>query len=240
MIGINTAVILPQKQTNGIGFALPITPALLATVRELKQGREIVYGYVGMVVSTPTARERRVAGVERPIGARVDSIEPDTPAAGADLHAGDLIVSIGGITIDDGDAFVRVIGGLRVDRPANIELCREGERRTAEVTPRRREMPAVAVHRQTQRLRWQGLVLSPVPENLKSAAEGASGDGLMVVGMDESSPLISQGIALGSVITTVAGKTVGSIIELQQIIEGTPRERWEIGTASSAVMASNQ
>src|SRR5204863_10096373 len=51
VIGINTAVILPQKQTNGIGFAIPVTDQMLAEVQELKQGREIVYGYLGVTVA---------------------------------------------------------------------------------------------------------------------------------------------------------------------------------------------
>src|SRR5687767_5370276 len=39
VIGINTAVILPTKQMNGVGFAMPITTQMLDTVKELKQGR---------------------------------------------------------------------------------------------------------------------------------------------------------------------------------------------------------
>src|SRR5439155_3838535 len=55
VIGINTAVILPQKQTNGIGFAIPLTDYLIAEIEQLKQGREIVYGYLGVTVTDPTA-----------------------------------------------------------------------------------------------------------------------------------------------------------------------------------------
>ncbi len=230
VIGINTAVILPQKQVNGLGFALPITPHLLATVRELKHGREIVYGYLGILVSTPTTRERKLAGVDTPIGARIDSIESDTPAAKADLKAGDLIVSLNSEAIHDGDDFVRVIGRTAVDKPATMNVARAGKSLTVEVTPRRRPMASVAVTRQSQRLRWQGVVLSSVPRNFTNDRPG-----LIVVGMDETSPLAKQGIALGTVITTVAGKAVSSILDLQQIIEGTPAEHWKIGTASAAM-----
>ncbi|MGB7156764.1 MAG: trypsin-like peptidase domain-containing protein, partial [Tepidisphaeraceae bacterium] len=160
VIGINTAVILPQKQTNGLGFAMPITPQLLQTVRELKQGREIVYGYVGILVSTPTARERRLAGIEKAIGARIDSIEADAPASKADLQAGDVIVGLNGEEIDDGDDFVRVVGRTPVDQPASMRVARAGKTLAIDVTPRRRPMPGVAVTRESQRLRWQGLVLS--------------------------------------------------------------------------------
>src|SRR6185295_17978402 len=57
VIGINTAVILPHKSASGIGFAIPVTPELLRELDVLKQGGEIVYGYVGLTASQPTPRE---------------------------------------------------------------------------------------------------------------------------------------------------------------------------------------
>jgi len=241
VVGVNTAVILPSKQqTNGIGFAMPITPQLMDTVRELKQGREIVYGYLGVLVSTPTARERKAAGVERPIGAKVDSIEPNTPASKVDLKAGDVLLSLNGDTIDGGDDFVRAIGRARVEKPARIVLARAGKTLSLDVTPAQRPMPTVAVTRERQRLRWQGLVLSAVPEHFNGKGEKLPqhAAGLIVVGMDESSPLAKK-VSLGTIITAVAGKTVGSIVDLQQIIEGTPQDEWKIETSTSAAMASS-
>ncbi|HEV2296645.1 MAG TPA: trypsin-like peptidase domain-containing protein [Tepidisphaeraceae bacterium] len=241
VIGVNTAVILPNKQANGIGFAMPITPQLLDTVKELKQGREIVYGYLGILVSTPTTRERKIAGVDKAIGARVDSVEPDTPASNSDLQVADVIVSLNGEQVDDADDFIRVIGRCSVDKAATMQVARAGTTLTVEAIPRRRPMPHVAVTRERQRLRWQGLVLSSVPANFKDAKAHGATTGLLVVGMDESSPLAKRGIALGTVITTVAGKTVGSILELQKIIEATPQDQWEIGTtAAPAALASNE
>ena len=53
--------------------------------------------------------------------------------------------------------------------------------------------------------------LAGVVEEL--SARGA--EGLLVVGMDESSPFAKRGIGLGTVITTVAGKAVTTIVDLQ-------------------------
>ena len=135
-----------------------------------------------------------------------------------------------------------VIGRTPVDKSATMQIARGGKSLTIDVTPRRRPMPSVAVTRESQRLRWQGLVLSAVPEHFKDAKKGEiSANGLIVVGMDESSPLKKSGIALGTVITRVAGKAVGSILDLQNVIEDTPQEDWKIETtATNAAMASTQ
>jgi serine protease Do len=248
VIGVNTAVILPNKQANGIGFALPITPTLMATVRDLKQGREIVYGYMGVLVSTPTPAQRRSAGVMGTVGARVDSIESSSPAAGTDLRAGDIVVSVNGNDVLGSDQFVRLVGQTPVEKPAFVSVCRDGKVLTIDITPRKRPMPSVAVTRENQRLRWRGMVLAPIPVNWsnKAAAPGAAGkkagpmSGLMVVGMDDTSPFARQGIKLGSIVTSIAGKAVTSLLELQQVIEATPPELCAIETDGSSALASSE
>jgi S1-C subfamily serine protease len=238
VIGINTAVILPQKQTNGIGFAMPVTPAILATVGDLKQGREIVYGYLGVLVSTPTARERRVAGVSGEIGARVDSIESDSPAAQSPLKPGDVITALNGVPVTDSDHFVRLIGRVPVDQASAVTVARSGKALALDVTTRRRQLPSVAVTRETQRLRWRGMVLAPIPAHWAGGKRDKRAEGLIVVGLEATSPFAKK-VALGTVITSVAGKAVASLADLQRIIDGAP-EVCDIGTTESAAMASTE
>src|SRR5687768_3463930 len=81
VIGINTAVILPQKSTNGIGFAIPANERVMWIVESLKAGREVVYGFLGVKASTPTGKERREAKIDEEVGAFVETVELDSPAA---------------------------------------------------------------------------------------------------------------------------------------------------------------
>src|SRR5688572_22560803 len=91
VIGINAAVILPQKQTNGIGFAIPANDRVMRIVQSLKDGGEVVYGYLGVKASTPTTRERRGAKIDNDIGAYIDSLESDSPASAGGLKRGDIV-----------------------------------------------------------------------------------------------------------------------------------------------------
>jgi serine protease Do len=166
VIGINTAVILPQKQTNGIGFALPVSDYMMAEIDSLKQGREIVYGYLGVTVSDPTNKDRNAAGVAKAVGgAKVDAIEPKSPADGTSLKNDDIIVALNGREIRDSDAFIRAIGHTVVDQPAKLMVFRSGKAMELEVTPRRRPMPQLAVRRETQRMRFQGITVASLPQN---------------------------------------------------------------------------
>src|SRR5688500_5031539 len=124
VIGMNTAVILPQKQTNGIGFAIPMGDRFRQIIRDLKEGREIVYGYLGVKSSTPTARERRSAGIDDEIGAYIESVDKDSPAGAADLRKGDIVVKFNGETVRDGDHFIRAVGASPVARTLTLSFVR--------------------------------------------------------------------------------------------------------------------
>jgi serine protease Do len=240
VIGINTAVILPQKQTNGIGFAIPVTDYMLAEVAQLKQGREIVYGYLGVTVADPTAHERNVAGA-RDGGAKVESIESKSPADGTKLKNDDVIVAVNGTTVRDSDAFIRLIGRTAVDQPARLQVFRDKKQVEIEVTPKRRPMPPLAVNRETQRLRWRGITLTAVPANWSGSKPGETAPmGVYIVGIEDAEMGKKLGIKPGQIITSIAGQAVKSVADLQKLIDSVPLDDVKVGTADSAAIATAQ
>ena len=224
VIGINTAVVLPQKQTNGIGFAMPVSDEMLARVRYLKEGREVVYGYFGVSVSNPTPRQKRDLGWRGDGGITVDTIEPNSPASEA-LRVGDLLLSIDDVPMRDSDQFVRAVGATPVDRAAAVRVVRNRREQTVQVTPRRRPVPNVAVTKDGQRFRWRGLLLGPIPAHW-TPPHGTPRPqaGVMVFGVDSQSPMAGD-VVSGTIITTIAGRAVSDLITLQQIINDTPAEQ---------------
>jgi serine protease Do len=163
-------------------------------------------------------------------------VEANTPAHNV-LQKNDIIARINGETIDDCDRFVSIVGSARVDQPTRIDLYREGKALSVEVKLRQRQLPSVAVHRENQRFRWRGMLLGPIPTNWDFGTEPKPQAGLMVLAVQDNSPAVQQGITAGTVITSVAGKTVAAIKDLQAIINDTPEERCsiELATTSSTV-----
>ncbi len=224
VIGINTAVILPQKQTSGIGFAMPITPRVLQVIDNLKQGRQVVYGYLGVTVVSPTPRERREAGITEDAGARIDSIEKDSPAAGK-LQTGDVVIQFDHENVRDSDHFVRLVGESPVSRSIEAVISRHGKVCSVQLALGRREIPAATVTRDNQRYRWRGLVLGPVPAHWDFGSAERPVTGLMVLGVDSASPFVKQGMRQGAIITAVAGKPVSSTADLQAILNDTAPQK---------------
>ena len=236
VIGINTAVILPEKRTNGIGFAMPITADLMRRVHDLKEGREIAYGYMGVMVSTSTAHDRLAAGIKESVGVHVDGVEADSPAAeGGKIKTDDVIVQINGELVRDSDQFVRLIGQAGMDHEAKISIYRGGKVVEASLLLRRRAVVTAGVTRESRRFRWQGMLLGPIPTNLQAPRNAdqtiAAASGLMVIGISEASPFVKDHIGQGDVITHVAGKPVSDILELQKIVNEIPFAQCRLAVA---------
>ena len=235
VIGVNSAVILPEKHANGIGFAMPITPQLIAIIQELKQGREIAWSYLGVAVSAPTQHQRRQVGLTGEIGVRVEEVEPDSPAARSHaILANDIIVQVNGQVVGDADLFTRIISSAPPDRPAKLSIYRNSKAVDVAVTLVRRPLPTTAITRQRQRFRWKGMLLGPTPANWNFQPAPRPTGGLMVLAITPDSPFISQHVAQGDIITAVAGQPVDDVTTLQKILSQLPAEQCTLSLAGKA------
>jgi serine protease Do len=239
VVGMNTAVILPQKQTNGIGFAIPMGERFKQIIQDLKEGREVVYGYLGVKSSTPTARERRAAGIDDETGAFIESVDKDSPAGAADLRKSDIVVRFNGEVIRDGDHFIRAVGAAPVGRALPVSFYRKEKLKSAEVVLRRRELASAAVTRESRRFRWHGMLLGPIPEQWDFGTTKRPAGGLMVIGIEPGSPHAKEGVVQGSVLTALAGVQLRDVTDLQRVINDVPPEQWALDiTGRQEVVAS--
>jgi S1-C subfamily serine protease len=237
VIGINTAVILPQKQTNGIGFAIPADAHIQRVIDDLKQGREIVHGYLGVSVSAATASQCSDAGwSDEAAGVRVEAIESGSAASKARLQVGDIIAEIDGVAIRESDDFVRMIGLSRASEPIEAVIYRDG-RKTVNFNLRPRVSHVVA---DAQRLHWHGLLLGPVPAYWNFGSTPRPDAGVMVIAIDSRNPLLAN-VRSGSVITAIGDTPVHDVAEFQSVVShlAAAQCRLQILGASETVVSAN-
>lgn len=218
VIGINAAVVLPQKNTNGIGFAFAVNDVLMQKIQHLRSGEMVDHAYLGVSVSTANGNGG---------GAHIDSVQADGPAAAADLHAGDVVTRIGNVSVADSDTFARTISNLPVDKPVKLSLAREGGNKTITVMPRVWSSSRMPVCRENQRLYWAGMVLTP-----------ATGGGYMLKSITAGSPYAKQGLHEGMVVTGVGGKSIQSLVELQMLLAQSGPQIAKLDTQPAAKAGS--
>ena len=130
-IGVNTAVIQPAQ---GIAFAISIDTAKLIAGLLIKEGR-VRRGFLGIAGQDVQLRPQVVESMQLPVksGLLVLGVEPDSPAARAELREGDVLIGLDGRPVRGIDDLHRELTAARVGVRAELELLRAGARRKVEV-----------------------------------------------------------------------------------------------------------
>jgi serine protease DegQ len=95
LVGINTAIIAPSGGNVGIGFAIPAN-MVKAVVPQLETFGILRPSKIGIAAQSITPDIVSEAGLARPTGAIVRSVEVDSPAQRAGLKVGDIVTEIDG------------------------------------------------------------------------------------------------------------------------------------------------
>jgi len=131
VIGINSAKTITAGydelgnpvSAEGIGFALPINQVTRIMEVLIRDGK-IERPGIGVTISTIDEAMAEQAGV--PVGALVESVVKDKPAALAGVLAGDIIVEANGEEITDHQQLVNIVLSSMIGDELNIKVYRDG------------------------------------------------------------------------------------------------------------------
>jgi len=132
VIGVTNAKYSGSSQgsasIDNIGFAIPLN-SIRGIIGSIIEKGYVSKPYIGVTV-TDTPQEYQFYGL--PQGATVRNIEPDSPAAQADLQPGDIITKINDQVITGSKELVRYLRSCTVGQELKLSLYRKGE--TLELT----------------------------------------------------------------------------------------------------------
>jgi serine protease Do len=133
VVGVNTAIFTQSAGYQGVGFAMP-SNTVIATYNDLiSPAHKVTRGSIGISFqpNLPSA-VGRVYGFKN--GVLINAVQPGQPADKAGLKAGDIIISIDGKNIKDGDELVAEIASRKVGSTVRIGYLRDGKEQAASVT----------------------------------------------------------------------------------------------------------
>ncbi len=125
VIGMNTAIYTQSAGSEGIGFAMPSNT--IANVYNMLIGPEhkVVRGSIGIQFqAAESSAVGRMYGFANG-GVLVSQVTPGAPAAEAGLQPQDVIVSIDGKTIKDGDELVSIISAKHPGEKVKVGYLRD-------------------------------------------------------------------------------------------------------------------
>ena len=135
VIGMNTAIYTQSMGYQGVGFAMPSN--VIASVYNMLIGPEhkVIRGSIGISFQTtpPESAVGRVYGFASG-GVMVNEVKPaNGPAAKAGVRPGDIIVSIDGRPVKDGDSLVADISARKVGSSVQLGIKRSDKPLTINV-----------------------------------------------------------------------------------------------------------
>lgn len=133
VVGVNTAMIRPAQ---GICFAIASNTARLVAGWLIRDGR-IRRGYIGVAGQNVPIHRRivRFYGLPLQTGVLVVSVEEKSPAKGAGLREGDLIVAFNGQPVGSVHDLHKVLVGEQIGVSAKLTIIRHTEQLELTILP---------------------------------------------------------------------------------------------------------
>jgi serine protease Do len=133
VVGINSQIYSRSGGFMGISFAIPIDEAMRVSDQLRANGR-VIRGRIGVSIAPVSKDLAESLSWPKPIGALVQGVEPDSPAAKGGVEPGDIILKVDGRAVEKSGDLPRIIGGIRPGAKASLQVWRRGTNRDLVVT----------------------------------------------------------------------------------------------------------
>jgi serine protease Do len=126
VIGINTAIHSPSGGNVGIGFAIPANLAS-DVIADLSDDGRVERGWLGVQIQDIDQDLAANLDLDAPKGALVAQVTPDSPAAGAGLEQGDVILSYNSKAVEDVRDLTKQVASTDPGTDADLTVWRDGK-----------------------------------------------------------------------------------------------------------------
>ena len=197
LIGINTAIV---GGANTIGFAIPVE-RVRRIVDDLLRFGEVKQVWIGVRGTTVTSDRDRPSA--RGIGMRIRSVYPASPAEGAGIEPGDVVVSANGRPVESREDFDTILASVAPGGGVKLEVKRAGKVRSVALSAARAP---------------EDLGLEVLRRELGISVARVR-DGLFVTSVARESPADRKGLERGDALVAVNGKRVATLEDVARAVE---------------------
>ncbi len=129
VVGINSQIYSRSGGYMGLSFAIPMDVAM-NVVEQIKTKGIVSRGWLGVQIQDVTRELAESFNMDRPYGALVAKVIPDSPAEKANLQIGDVIIEFDGREVDTSGALPPLVGMVLVGKKVELKIIREGDNKT--------------------------------------------------------------------------------------------------------------
>ena len=226
VIGINTAIITGGHGNEGVGFALPSNTAIGVYNQIISNGR-VTRGSIGVSFTEAQGSNPIVLKeLGAPYGIVLQRVEPGSPAEKAGLQSGDVITSVNGKPVHNGNDLVNPIATTPIGSTVRVTYVRDKKEHDASLTvaDRTKIFPDRAGNGGSSdngpTPAEFGLRLEDLGSDRAKRAGYENMKGVLVTEVDPASFAEDIGFGRGDVITEVNHVPVNSVAEYRRNVSG--------------------
>jgi len=232
LIGITTSLAAVVGYEKSAGFAVPIDDSTRRIIESLRQGKEVEYGFLGIVPRdvppnefaidlAPIAKRHEQYGA-----ARIDEVLTNLPAERFGMRRGDLVLRVGDKRIRSKTDLMREIGMLAPGANVRVLVWRPAEHRDVELSIEVGKWPVMdeegMIVSTPTRAPWRGVKYdypSARSRSFKFLNSPERSLGVLILDVEPNSPAALAELHYEDLITHVRGKPVHTPTEFQKAVE---------------------
>ena len=202
-------------------FAIPINTVRQVATELIEHGK-VARGWLGVSIQEVDSGLAEKLGLDRPMGALINSVFDDTPAAEFGLQKGDVIVAINGETIKNVSHLRAAIAMYKPTTTVSISILRDGQTQDVSVTLGERSEQVLRSAKDFEghaELLWKGLSVQNLTADLAEKLGHAADEGVLIAGVTPGSAAAKAGLRKGDLILEVENQPVHSVAELKSAVE---------------------
>jgi len=210
----------------GLSFAIPIDVAIDVS-KQLQATGRVSRGRIGVVIQEVTKELAESFGLQKPVGALVNSVEKGGAADKAGIQASDVILKFDNKEVTTSNELPRIVAATKPGSKVSVQVWRKGEKKdlqivVAEIPDERAvKRPQPSKKSAGEALAKLGLAVSELTADQKKDANVSTG--VMVDSAEGAAA--KAGIRRGDVIQAVNNQEVKSAEELNRLLSPGDRPR---------------
>ena len=132
VVGVNSQIFSRTGGFMGLSFAIPIKVAM-NVANQLRDKGRVSRGWLGVLIQDVTRELAESFGMEKPEGALIAKVLPESPAEKAGFEVGDIVLEFGGRHVNRSSELPPIVGSTQVGDRVPVQILRNGKSRTLNV-----------------------------------------------------------------------------------------------------------
>lgn len=223
VVGINSQIYSRTGGFMGLSFAIPIN-MVMNVVEQLKSSGHVARGWLGVLIQDVTRELAESFGMDKPRGALVAKVLPDSPAEKAGFQVGDVVIRFDGKRIVRSSNLPPVVGMTDVGKNVRVDILRNGKKKKLTVNlgelPEENVKVATASEPKTSKDNKLNVVVANLTSEQRKKLE-IKENGVLVTGVS-SGPARKAGVRRGDVILMINNTDIKDTSHFKGVVDDLP------------------